>query len=1178
MKLENGRLIYSATDLAGFAECRHLTQLEAGAAHGIRTRPSRKDLFLDRLAKRGLQHERSFRERREAEGNTVTEIEVSRDDPDGLSRARDATLAAIRSGAGVIYQAVLFDGKRMGIADFLVRTDDDAVRTASGSAPWTYEVWDTKLKRRPTAAAVLQLCMYSDLLGELQGADPESMHLALGGVQGQTASFRFAEFAAYYRLLVREFEGALAAFEPDAMATEPEPVEHCDFCRWAPECRKWWRERDDLALVAHLDTGQRRKLRTAAGIRTRADLAEPSVALPERIEGIGAPTLSKLQGQAAIQLRGEREARARGRERDEWIVSERLSPARDRDGRLLPNHGLSMLPEPAVGDLFFDIEGDPFYGDSLADGFEYLFGVIEPGPDGDDSPAFHEFWSLDGSGRPSRAAEQRAFELCMDLFLERFNAHPGMHIYHYHHYEPTALKRLAGRYGSRESELDQLLRGEVFVDLFRCIRQGIRASVESYSIKRLEPLYGFSRDEDLRDANESVLEFETWLDEAEGDAESELLRRIGRYNRDDCLSAMALRDWLEGQRSELERDLAVHLERPLVPEPEGTRDSEAQQRARELAESLVHSVSADAAEPEHSQHGQWLLAQLLEWHRREERSFWWRYYFLKDELDDEGRREEADALGELTYVRSREDSTPRSRSTLHRFRFPEQEHRIEKGKQLHDPRKDFNDALAGTVFDFGRDAESPWIELKLDSRKPVPTATSLVPCERFHPTPKPESLQRLAHGVLEHGMDGDGPFWAARQLLLRKPLGSATGSRHDPAHWARERVAQLDGGYLAIQGPPGSGKSTVGAEMIVDLASQGWKVGVTAVSHKVIGELLSKTVDVAHKRGVGLQIGQVPKSGDRPARDGIARLQSGKASNALREGEVQVVGGTSWLWAREDMSNSVRVLIVDEAGQLSLADAVAASSSARNLVLLGDPQQLDQPQKGVHPPGAERSVLGHLLGDKKVIPNQLGVFLDGTWRMHPDITRFTSELFYEGRLRAHGGREAQRVTRAEPSGSGLRFVSVTHAGCSNKAPLEVDRVDELVRTLLASGASWIDGNGNQHPLRREDILVITPYNAHRILLTERCRDLRIGTVDKFQGQEAPVAIYSMATSSAELAPRGLEFLYSLNRLNVATSRARCLALVVASPELLVGVRCRTPRQMQLVNGLARFWELSDPLV
>ena len=259
------------------------------------------------------------------------------------------------------------------------------------------------------------------------------------------------------------------------------------------------------------------------------------------------------------------------------------------------------------------------------------------------------------------------------------------------------------------------------------------------------------------------------------------------------------------------------------------------------------------------------------------------------------------------------------------------------------------------------------------------------------------------------------------------------------------------------------------------------------------------------------------------------------------------------------MVESVDVLFIDEAGQMSLADALAASLSATSLVLLGDPQQLDQPLQGVHPPGAERSALAHLLDGNRVMPDHLGLFLDGTWRLHPAISAYTSEVFYESRLHSHPGRDRLDLEGTPPlSGTGIRFVPVPHAGQSSESPAEAEELATLVRTLLDRDPTYIDAEGSDHSLDDQGILVITPYNAQVKAIRDALPDFRIGTVDKFQGQEAPISIYSMATSSADEAPRGMEFLYSLNRLNVATSRAQCLAVVVASPDL-IRVRCRTPR-------------------
>ena len=433
--------------------------------------------------------------------------------------------------------------------------------------------------------------------------------------------------------------------------------------------------------------------------------------------------------------------------------------------------------------------------------------------------------------------------------------------------------------------------------------------------------------------------------------------------------------------------------------------------------------------------------------------------------------------------------------------------------------------------------------------------------------------------MLKHGIEGPGEHRAARDLLKRSAPRFGTGQPLQRAGEAAEEAAlrlvnDIDESYLAIQGPPGSGKSTVGARMIVDLVASGRRVGVTANSHKVIGALLGKAARVAEERGVAMRIGQ---RNDKPTFTDAIPMGNADARDALATGAVDVVGGTTWLWSREDMTGAVDALFVDEAGQMSLADALAASPCARSFVLLGDPQQLDQPLQGTHPPGAGRSVLAHVLDGERVMPDHLGLFLDGSWRLHPDISAYTSEVFYEGRLHSHPGRDRLWLAGVPPlSGTGIRFVPVPHSGQSSESPEEAAVAAELVRSLLDASPTHTNASGASVPLAEADVLLITPYNAQVRALSEALPGFRIGTVDKFQGQEAPISIYSMATSSSEEAPHGMEFLYSLNRLNVATSRAQCVALVVASPTLL-RVRCRTPRQMRLANALARLMEMAaDP--
>jgi uncharacterized protein len=368
--------------------------------------------------------------------------------------------------------------------------------------------------------------------------------------------------------------------------------------------------------------------------------------------------------------------------------------------------------------------------------------------------------------------------------------------------------------------------------------------------------------------------------------------------------------------------------------------------------------------------------------------------------------------------------------------------------------------------------------------------------------------------------------------------------------------------------------------MICELVRLGKRVGVTAVSHKVIRNLLEATIRAAAEQSLELQCSQkvTTKSG---APSPIQELtDNGELLSRVQDGRVHVAGGTAWLWARLDARAAVDVLFVDEAGQMSLANVLAVSQAANSVVLLGDPQQLEQPQQGSHPEGTNVSALEHVLEGHETIPSDRGIFLPETWRLPPSICAFTSNLFYEGRLGPRAGLERQELVGVPPfEGAGLWILRVPHEGNQSSSREEGNAVDRVVSKLLTPGARWIDREGAMHDLTPGDVLVVAPYNAQVALLSEQVshRGVRVGTVDRFQGQEAPVVIYSMATSTPEEAPRGMEFLYSLNRLNVATSRARCACILVASPRLFEP-ECKSPRQMQLANALCRYLEVARPVV
>ncbi len=1165
MQLIDGAPVFSATDLVGFLACDHLTGLELAGAARLVERPVRDDPELELIRKRGYEHEARYLAGLEAAGRRATTISPDGSIEDRLAQLRLAaaeTEAAIRRGDDVIYQATFFDGRWRGHADFLLR-----VGVPSHLGSWSYEVADTKLARHVKGSALLQICSYVEPLTRIQGREPEWMHVALGGKAHAAERFRVADYIAYFRLAKRLFEERVGATEPayPPVGTYPDPVEHCEVCRWDEVCSGRRRVDDDLSLVAGI-TGRQRRALKERGIGTRCGLAGLELPLVPPLDGGDPASLGRTWRQARIQVAGDA-AKPK-------LLHEIIAPARLRDGSLEPDRGLLSLPEPRPGDLFFDIEGDPF---AFEDGIEYLFGVLEPGvagPDGE--PAFHAFWARDGEGNVTDDAERAAFERVVDLFTDRLAADPAIHIYHYAPYEPTALARLMGRHATREGEVDALLRGGVLVDLYRAVRQGIRASVESYSIKRLEPLYGYVREVELRDAGSSIVAFESWLGGLDGAHGEETLAEIERYNRDDVVSTLLLRDWLEARRVDLAAELGEPVPRRAPRSGAPSEElGEALAHVAEVAESLAPGGIDDDTP---GGHGRWLLAQLLSWHRREEKSFWRRYFELMDELTDEDRVAAPEPLGELTYVGV--VGTP-ARSEIHRYAFPPQEHEVRVGRDARDPA---TGKSAGTVVALGDAAGT--VDLSRGVGSVAPHPRSLVPYDHVSTKDLQASLLRIGESVAARGIDGDGPYRVARDLLARLPprAGQATGAAvlragEEAVDGAVRAALALDRSYLAIQGPPGSGKTYTGAQIALSLVGTGRTVGVTATSHKVIGHLLEEIAVQARKQGR-----PAPRIGQRTDKDGhhtfdgaIPYTSNDAALAALAAREVDVVGGTAWVWSRAEVAGSVDVLIVDEAGQMSLANVVAVSPAADSLVLLGDPQQLDQPLKGSHPAGAERSALAHLLDGTSTMPPGLGIFIEQTRRLHPDVCGFTSEAFYEGKLESFPGLERQELDGVAPlTGTGIRLVGVAHRGNANDSPEEADAVAALVGRLLDGGSSWTDADGESHLLSLDDILVITPYNAQVGQIDRRLpAGARVGTVDKFQGQQAPISIYSMATSSAAEAPRGMEFLYSLNRLNVATSRARCLAVLVASPELL-RVRARTPRQMQLANALARLVEFAKP--
>ncbi len=829
---------------------------------------------------------------------------------------------------------------------------------------------------------------------------------------------------------------------------------------------------------------------------------------------VSAATFETLRHQASLQLSARRTNTHR---------YELLEPTELR--------GFGLLPAPSPGDLFYDIEGDPFWEPGR--GLEYLHGITDA--DG----AFTAIWAHD------RDEERQALERLIGLFHERLAAHPDMHVYHYASYETAALKRMTAQHGILEEELDNLLRREVFVDLYTVTRQSLRISYPSYSIKKVREFF-MESEEHLEGGEDAIVLYEQWVSEPDQD----ILERIERYNEEDCLSNLLLRGWLLERREEAQRQYGAEI--PWRPEAE----------LREPKEEAVGLVAARAALRDSlgdtGDESLALMGDLLEYHRREARPVWW-WFFARCEMTPEELVADSEAIGSLEPDGSEPEQV--ARSFVHGFDFPVQQQKLDVGDGVFDP---VTRGPAGEIVAI--DAVEGHLRLRRGQKlAEVELPTGLIPGGAWKTELQQAALMRVGESLLA----GDGRYPHLEKLLRREPpLGGARVQCEGLEAMGR-LIREVEGSYLFVQGPPGSGKTWTGARLITYLIAKGKRVAIASQSHKAIHKLLSEIEADALETGVALRGLKKASAGNEDSFfESAGLVENATEADDFDEADHDLFAGTSWLLTRKELDGELDYLFVDEAGQTSLADALALGTCAKTIVLLGDPVQLAQVTQGVHPGDAGRSVLAHLLGERATVAEDMGLFLERSFRMHPDVCRYISDAFYEGRLRSAEGCEAQ----GSSFGTGLRYLPTPHTGNSTSSEEEAATIRAEIERLLTG--TWTDSKGVERPITPGDIMVVAPFNAQVKLLQERLQDgVAIGTVDKFQGQEAPVVFFSMAASSGADAPRGIDFLMSRNRLNVAVSRAQCLAYLVCAPVLL-DVECRTVEHMRLANALCRFVELA----
>jgi len=1091
MRDVGGQILFSATDLMRFMGCAHATTLDLSRLRGEGPDPREDSEDAALLQKQGDAHEAAHLARLGNAGRGI--VEIARGD---LTHNAATTCAALAAGPEVVFQGAFLSGNWGGWSDFLER-----VERPSALGAFSYEVADTKLKRRPHPKHILQLVLYSDLLTEIQGVAPEFAHVELG--DGTRATLRLADYSAYARLARARLEGFVANPAP----TRPIPCADCGLCRWADHCESVWQAEDSLFNVANISRGQVKKLE-AAGIATMEALAN----LDHPVRGMAENTRLRLMTQARLQ-----HARKTGEPAFELRPPE-------------PGKGFDLLPQPQPSDIFYDIEGDPHF----EGGLEYLHGVWFDGE-------FRAFWGHD------HAAEAQALSKLLAFFRDRLAANPAARIYHYAAYEITALRRLTTKYGIGEAFLDRLLRERRFVDLFAVVRGGLVGSERSYSIKSMEAFYGRVREGEVKTAGGSVVAYERWRETGE----QQILDEIEDYNRIDCISTEELRDWLVSIR-------------PAAPWPSVAPDAGPKEAEEDADAQALRATLAASGLPEDRQA---MLFNLGLFHKREAKPAQWAVFDSASKDEDE-LIDNLDALAGLEAIGPVE---PVKRSYSRSYSFPLQETKLRPGKGATVPVFD-GPPISVSITDMDRRARQITVKAGPGKDHLLSDRVNLHPDWPLDPKPIPGALRDVI-------ADQCGPraYRAVDDLLSRSAPGLKIGPlmpAADPVVGTITAVCAMDETILPIQGPPGTGKTYVTARAILALVKKGARVGVTSNSHEAIRNVLMGCLSALELDDPDLTLDLVHKTGSEddgyPDNCQVRRT----TSNDEAAGGLHVVGATAWFFSRDDNVQAFDWLFVDEAGQVGLANMVAMGRAARNIVLVGDPRQLPQVIQGAHPEPANLSCLDWMLGEHATVPPDRGIFLPKSRRMHPDVCRFISDQVYEGRLTSHPDTARQSVTSTPFPEAGAFWVPVCHEGNAQISMEEVAAIQAATGELLRG--NWTEKDGSTRPMRQTDIIVVAPYNAQVNALRDALPDgIRVGTVDKFQGQEAPGCLVSMTASSAEETSRGMEFLFSLNRINVAVSRAKGLALVFGAPRLREA-KCETVDQMQLVNTLCALPLWSGP--
>ena len=1107
---------YSPTMLKSYLNCQYIIFNEANKNKLSLKKKEKNISDLKRLESGNLHEDKYFEILKKKYSKVINLKDLKASKEEKFLK----TIEHMKLGFEIIRGGYLKDEKWYGEFDFLEK--NKSIKSNFGN--YSYEVIDTKNTLGVKTDHIIQVGMYSYLLEKAQGVLPKSFYILLK--DSKKEEVKLNQVGEFYKESKKQYEDFV---KNDLNNVKPEKCSFCNICDWQDVCEKIWSEKRHLNQVGGNNKNYIKKL-NKNDVNTIDQLAEINV--KKKIDNLKTEALAKLKRQAQLQLQYEKT----GKPVFEIIEKNITEPK-----------GFNLIPKPSRVDLFFDLESVPEY--VYPGKLEYLFGLyyVE-----NDKENYIPFWAH------SKEEEKESLKKFFKFTKNHFKKYPDARIYHYASYEITALEKLTSYHKVHNIDYDHYLHLRKFVDLFRVTKQAVLVSENSYSIKNLEKFYNFKRKGDVQKGDKSEQYYIEWMETKN----NKLLEELQFYNMQDCKSTYELRQWI------------------LSIKPESTKWLVPSKEIIELREKEIKFLNYQDKLDETKIKDKELIKILKDIHgfyNRENKPDWREYfdrkYFSHEELVDD-----IECIGNMKKTGP---VIQEKQSYIFTYTFEDQEFKLKEGKRATIANNLFPDQTdsAGTIIELNH--EKKYLCLKRGVKQGyLPERLSIGPGAPFDPS----KLELSTYNFIDSILRGSDKYLSLRRLLKRegpKIKGLKEGDKILKTNNFFEEIPQiisnLDNSYIYLQGPPGTGKTTQAANAIVELIKKGKKIAITANSHKVIHNLIEKVENTAEKKKVkfkGLKAGRA---------NDLDTVYNGKFVTTssrdtdfifgVKDKTTSLFAGTKYHLSNGYYDSKLDYLFIDEAGQVSVADLIVLGQIAKNIVLIGDQLQLGQPTRGAHPGLSGKSILEFLLEDLDTIPEDKGIFLNRTYRLHSKINELISESFYEGRLIADEQTESRKILSNNMNfrNNGIYYLDISHEENTQTSEEECKEIKKIVNSLI--GQDYYDGKQTRK-LTIEDILIISPYNAqvNAISFTLKNKKARIGTIDKFQGQEAPVTLISMASSDPESLPRNKEFFFSRNRLNVAISRAQCISIILFNSNLLKFMPTSV-EQVKLINNFIKLKNL-----